>query len=202
MPLNLMLLEEMEQAERREYLKQLNLERRLTRNEISAFEMDNEDFRRTFRLTKDLVYELMHELLPHINNSSHPNSLSFETKVFTALAFFATGSYQKVIGQNSNIIINQSSVSNSIRQITEIIYNHLKGVYIKFPITREGKLEIKEGFMRKYRFPGVLGAIDCTHIKILCPSVEEHNYVNRKGFHSKNVQMVSIYIGNTKIVRL
>lgn len=46
--------------------------------------------------------------------------------------------------------------------------------------------------MEKTQFPGVLGAIDCTHIPIIAPVQEEHNYLNRKGFHSKNVQIVSI----------
>jgi hypothetical protein len=38
-------------------------------------------------------------------------------------------------------------------------------------------------------FPDVIGAIDCTHIKIADPTVNEEEYVNRKGFHSINVQV-------------
>lgn len=40
-------------------------------------------------------------------------------------------------------------------------------------------------------FPGIIGAIDCTHVKIKKPSLDvEHCYFNRKGFHSKNVQLI------------
>ncbi|XP_053372959.1 putative nuclease HARBI1 [Mercenaria mercenaria] len=40
------------------------------------------------------------------------------------------------------------------------------------------------------RFPKVVGVIDGTHIKILAPSEEEDIFVNRKGYHSINVQVV------------
>ncbi len=39
-------------------------------------------------------------------------------------------------------------------------------------------------------FPGVVGAIDGTHIKIIAPSVNENIYVNRKRYHSINTQVV------------
>ncbi|XP_045571074.1 putative nuclease HARBI1 [Salmo salar] len=39
-------------------------------------------------------------------------------------------------------------------------------------------------------FPNVIGAIDCTHIAIKAPSVNEINFVNRKGFYSVNVQVI------------
>ncbi|KAJ8965380.1 hypothetical protein NQ317_015679, partial [Molorchus minor] len=39
-------------------------------------------------------------------------------------------------------------------------------------------------------FPGTIGAIDGTHVAILKPRLEEHNFINRKGFHSLNVQII------------
>nr|CAI5838135.1 unnamed protein product [Callosobruchus analis] len=43
-------------------------------------------------------------------------------------------------------------------------------------------MEIQRRFMEATGFPGVLGAIDCTHVAILPPHEEEHNYLNRKNF--------------------
>ena len=40
-------------------------------------------------------------------------------------------------------------------------------------------------------FPNVIGCIDGTHFAIKCPSVDEPAFVNRKGFHSLNVQCIS-----------
>ncbi|KAJ8950906.1 hypothetical protein NQ314_007763 [Rhamnusium bicolor] len=42
--------------------------------------------------------------------------------------------------------------------------------------------EIKTEFMNKYGFPGALGAIDGTHIAILKPSEDEHNFINSQGW--------------------
>ncbi|XP_047740639.1 putative nuclease HARBI1 [Hyalella azteca] len=39
-------------------------------------------------------------------------------------------------------------------------------------------------------FPRVIGAIDCSHIPIKAPTEDEEIYVNRKKFHSINIQVV------------
>ena len=54
-------------------------------------------------------------------------------------------------------------------------------------------------FYNKYGFPGVVGCVDCTHVAIVppkknCPTYPEHIYVNRKGYHSINVQIVCILV--------
>ena len=50
--------------------------------------------------------------------------------------------------------------------------------------------EIKQGFFEKGGFPGVIGCIDGTHVRIQGPSAHESDFVNRKGFHSINVQAI------------
>lgn len=54
--------------------------------------------------------------------------------------------------------------------------------------------------MQKFGFPGVIGCIDGTHIAILKPSTEPHNFMNRKGYHSLNVQ--AICDSNLKILSI
>lgn len=49
-------------------------------------------------------------------------------------------------------------------------------------------------------FPGVVGAIDGTQVRIIAPTVNEETYVNRKGIHSINVQVV--FDANYKILDL
>lgn len=61
---------------------------------------------------------------------------------------------------------------------------------IQFPNTRQEMTRSKEKFMDKFNFPGVVGAIDGTYVTILKPHEQEHNFINRKGYHSLNVQII------------
>ena len=62
--------------------------------------------------------------------------------------------------------------------------------YIKFPYNAVEQANIKAQFAARAGFPNVIGAIDCTHIAIKAPSQNEFVYVNRKHFHSINVQII------------
>nr|CAI5826194.1 unnamed protein product [Callosobruchus analis] len=47
----------------------------------------------------------------------------------------------------------------------------------------------------KFGFPGIIGCIDCTHVAIVSPHQQhpdypEHLYINRKHYHSINVQLI------------
>lgn len=64
---------------------------------------------------------------------------------------------------------------------------------IKFPTNEQEKNSIKIGFFEKTGFPGVIGCVDGTHVKIIKPRFDvQHLYYNRKGYHSLNVMVVCI----------
>ncbi|XP_046402920.1 putative nuclease HARBI1 [Ischnura elegans] len=111
-----------------------------------------------------------------------------------ALHFFAGGSYQRRVGQKYLHPMCQTEVCKSIRVVSDIINLHLMAAWVRYPQTQREKFAIKARFMEKIRFPGVIGAIDGTHIAIVPPeNNREHIYFNRKHFHSKNVQVVCDY---------
>jgi hypothetical protein len=61
--------------------------------------------------------------------------------------------------------------------------------YIKWP-SEEEIINIKTEFFKVAGFPGVVGCIDGTHVKIQGPSENEPAFVNRKDYHSINVQAI------------
>lgn len=83
-------------------------------------------------------------------------------------------------------------VSITIRKVCAAIAN-LSSQLIKFPTTEEDVREAVTHFAAKYHIPQCLGAIDGTHIPIQTPSSDSQAYVNRKGWHSYNVQATADY---------
>lgn len=163
------------------------------RDRSDPFTLADEHFIQLFRLNKQTVRDLFDIIGPHMVNSQSYKAVHPMTRVFVALIFYATGTYQRVIGQSFHISVSQQSVARCIEEVTSLIINHLADRLIVFPTTDVEKNRIKEDFMINRRFPGVIGAIDCSHIALLKPAQEEHNYLNRKGYHSKNVQIVCCF---------
>lgn len=69
--------------------------------------------------------------------------------------------------------------------------NNLAATYVRFPTTDIEFNAVKNDFERKYGIPGIVGVVDGTHVILSSlPHNIEHAYVNRKGLHSINVQIV------------
>lgn len=106
-----------------------------------------------------------------------------------ALRFFAAGSMQLVIADNMNI--SQPSVSVILPRVCDAIIAHLHD-YVRMPQTVEECRKNCAEFHSVANFPFVIGAIDCTHIKIQSPGGNDAElFRNRKGYFSFNVQTIS-----------
>ena len=118
-------------------------------------------------------------------------------QVLITLRFLATGSFLQVIG-DTFAGLDKSTVSRVVRRVTMAIARRLDE-FVKFPQTREEKDEIKQGFYDIGGFPCVIGCVDGTHVRIISPAESEWDFVNRKGYHSINVQGICDQKGNRLI---
>ena len=129
-------------------------------------------------------------------NTRRSYSLSASTQVLLTLRFLSSGSFLEVIG-DTFYSVDKSTVSRVVCRVTLALA--AKAVdFIKFPSSRAVSDEIKQGLFRIGGFPCGIGCIDGTHVRILAPSENEPDYVNRKGFHSINVQAICDYRGITQ----
>lgn len=141
-----------------------------------------------FRFPRATLLELCAELGPNLEReTARSHALPVPLQVLTTLGFLATGSFQRELADRSGI--SQSCLSRAMPAVWDGIIR-LSTRYITFPYDAGDQPNIKAQFAAIAGFSNVIGAIDCTHIAIKAPSEEEFAYVNRKHFHSINVQII------------
>ena len=102
-----------------------------------------------------------------------------------ALRFYATGTFQRVISDLFGVSV--YAACTVIHKVLSAIAKQ-KRHFLSFP---QNLADIKRKFYDAGHFPGVIRAINCTHVRIICPNKENAMaFVNRKQFYSINVQAV------------
>lgn len=83
----------------------------------------------------------------------------------------------------------KSTVSRVAKEVVELV-NEKMDLLIAWP--EENGIRIAKGFedIGDLRMPNVAGAVDGTLIKIVTPTEDEHQYVDRHNNHSLNVMAV------------
>ncbi|XP_026488745.2 putative nuclease HARBI1 [Vanessa tameamea] len=162
---------------------------RKNEEKLNGFEKyDDNQFLSRFRVSKDTVLYLESLFGKEIAPLTKRNrALKPRDQILIALRFYATGSYQKVIGDIFHV--EQVTVHRVVHKVTAAIAK-LSCNFIKMPDSQE-RIEVANDFYSIAGFPRILGAIDCTHIKINSPGgYQAETFRNRKGFFSLNVQIV------------
>lgn len=186
LPMNIAIIDA---VQRRNQLRLTREESKFLRDRSDPFSLTDQRFIELFRVNKEMAHFLFTELQPLMQDASRITRIPCELRILAVLRFFATGNYQRGVGQEHMLSISQQALSRCITEVSEHIQNHFHEEWIRFPQGEELNNN-KVKFFEQCGMPGVIGAIDCTHIAIIAPRDEEHNYVNRKGFHSKNVQLI------------
>jgi|SRR6218665_298546 len=104
-----------------------------------------------------------------------------------ALRFYATGAFQSVAAEL--VGVSQQTAGRTVSRVTKAILR-LMPKWVKLPCQEEADVT-KTKFYQMGGFPNVIGCVDGTHVRILAPTENEHEYVNRKSFHSINVQVIT-----------
>jgi hypothetical protein len=120
---------------------------------------------------------LLQDLMPYKENSIVP----MEKQVLIFIKYLSNQMPFQSIADNYGVC--EFTVLYLI--LSDVVCAHLLEKYIIWPEAQKVQ-ETVQGFMNLKRFPGVLGAIDGSHIPIKTPVVCPKNYINRKSFTSIN----------------
>ena len=152
-------------------------------------------FRSRFRMTKESFKELLELLESDLRyDSKRGQPITGEKQLLIALRFYATNSLQQVTGDT--IGVSQPTISRIVSRVSKSICR-LYNQFIQFPKNENSSETMKRfynllnGDPNSKPFPGVIGAIDCTHVQVLAPGVDNREaFRNRKGYLSLNVQAI------------
>ena len=90
--------------------------------------------------------------------------------------------------------LGQSTVGRIVYETCEAITTYLLKKFVRIPQGQRLQENI-EGFEHRRGFPQAVGAIDGTHIPIICPEESGADYYNRKSFYLIIMQAIVDYQG-------
>jgi len=103
--------------------------------------------------------------------------VSVETQLIAAVQFYATSSFQGLLGRSCGL--SQGAISHSVNDVTDALVK-LAPTFIKFPADNHAVRATKQALYQMAHFPNIIGAIDGTHVPIRAPAANEDVCVNRK----------------------
>ncbi|XP_021441551.2 LOW QUALITY PROTEIN: putative nuclease HARBI1 [Oncorhynchus mykiss] len=142
----------------------------------------------TFGFPRYFIYypvDLLRDTLSRCTQRSR--AISPEVQILAALGFYTSGYFQTRMGDA--IGISQASTSRCVTNATKALVEKAPEC-IGFMREEATKQQSKEEFFRVAGIPNVMGVVDCAHIAIKAPNADDSSYVNKKGFHSINCQLV------------
>ena len=140
-------------------------------------------------LLKNLQFITLNLIEPQLCRPTlRSRAIPVDIQIKLALRYLASGSPMRVTDDTMGYHI--SNVSRAVRDVSNALCD-IAGQYITWPSTDVQMNRIKTGLYDIVHFSGVVGAIDCAHVRIQAPPLNyEYAFVNRKGYYSKNVQGV------------
>ncbi|XP_052087470.1 putative nuclease HARBI1 isoform X1 [Mytilus californianus] len=174
---------------RNRHRRRRNLPRpRVFRDRLNPLEsLDDEELFDKYRFRRPTITFILNGIHNFLHRETRRNfALSPVIQLLLFLRFVATGTHLSLVGDS--LCISESATGRACRDVCQAIITVFRNI-ICFPVG-EKAIQVMEGFRRIAGFPNVLGCIDGTFVKIISPHENEADFVNRKGVHSLNIQMV------------
>ncbi|KAK6175228.1 hypothetical protein SNE40_013735 [Patella caerulea] len=149
-------------------------------------EYKNDELIRRYRMDMGGIV-FVTDLVRHLLTSPPKRNFSIdaEMKIAITLRFLATGKMQLCSGDDFGV--SQLTVSRVVVETLDVLSDpHIVQRFVSMPISQQETQRHKRQFHALAGFPGV---IDGTHVRILAPSQDEAEFVNRKNYHPINTEL-------------
>ena len=123
--------------------------------------MSDNEIQQMTRFPRHAVSELCEMMEDELSwNTARSHAIPVETQLLATLQFFASGSFQWMVGRSCGL--SQSAVSHCINDVTEALVK-MAPQFTSYPTDEQTLRTMKQSFHAIANFPNVIGAIDCTH---------------------------------------
>ncbi|XP_069355488.1 putative nuclease HARBI1 [Maniola hyperantus] len=167
------------------------IQRRRIRDVCDPFDLGDREFQSLWRISKPMAHYIVGRLSEDLEPQTS-DGLPVHLKVLCSIQFLANGGYQRQVGQDHTMCQAQTTVSSFLGQFLTSIYRRLLAEWVHFPGSEPSRRSVASEFEAKFNVPGIVGLLDCTHIKIFPPSGPQgaHYKNRRKDAHTINVQLI------------
>lgn len=160
-----------------------------------------DDFKDRFRMSKTSFDQLVAELSPVLYNRCKMMKIGPEKQLLIYVKYVSSLHTLQAIAELFGVC--ETTVHVIVKYVAKMICKHILPSVIKWPNSEHSIAEIENGFINLKGFPGVIGAIDGSHIPIRTPKQYAENYINRKCFPSiilqavcdSNLNFIDVYCG-------
>ncbi|KMQ87793.1 nuclease harbi1 [Lasius niger] len=113
-------------------------------------------------------------------------TISAEKQLYIALYVLGTpDSYRSVV---TKFDVGKATAWRAVKRVVKALCKH-RNHFIRWPTQKEMD-DCSQRLQMQYGFPKVIGALDGTHVYISAPAQDAQCYINRKGRHSIQLQVV------------
>ncbi|KAG0421288.1 hypothetical protein HPB47_002814 [Ixodes persulcatus] len=150
---------------------------RVFRSHITVNDVPEHILERYYRLPKEAILRLCDAVAATLVRPTARNiALPVAVQGLVALRFYASGSFQSVVGEVGHL--SQASTSRIVNGVSQALVL-ISGVLLPHHATSSGPY-----------LDRVLGCINGTHVALKLAKTDKSDYLNRKGYTSVNVQAV------------
>ncbi|XP_003427676.1 protein ANTAGONIST OF LIKE HETEROCHROMATIN PROTEIN 1 [Nasonia vitripennis] len=146
------------------------------------------EFKETFRMSRTTFEYLLLLIRPNLEGLNEFGNMPINPDKQLYITLYVLGTPDSYRSVTTKFNVGKATAWRAVRRVVRSICQY-RNYFIRWPSAREAA-ETSMRIARRRRLHGVIGAVDGTHIRIAALRVDSQAYINRKGVHSIQLQVI------------